>query len=264
MLSCFKNCLSLSEKKDSHGKKEGKSTNIRVLIGSHPHPFSLQERTTRGSTYQCNGCQQPGYGPYYLCTDNSCSFHYHKHCGEILRHNAPFHGNHRPYPIGRYNFEEGAPNKVRDCVACGDQVRGLRYRVWRGRLYPHLNNRVFHPLCTLLPPKIEDPGESKITLELKKRIAGNCSMCNGKAKGWAYNSTCGNYCYHVGCVKNRIMQNGQQDEASENGGTQRRIVIHVEIPSPQIRKVAEVAILLIIKALFGVLDITDIFTVLFT
>ncbi|KAF8014424.1 hypothetical protein BT93_H0293 [Corymbia citriodora subsp. variegata] len=192
-MSCFGNCLSSCRKKCPRGRQEGEGMQQPIAIGSHAHPFRYHERKRRGSTYECNACQQPGCRPYYSCTGgNGCNFHYHKRCSDILRRESPPVSNHPPYPIGRYIFDERAPGNVRYCVACGDPVLGLRYKVCR---YPLQNNRAFHPLCAVLPPRIQEPREQQIVLELKERIRGECPICQGSARGWAYNSTCGTYCY---------------------------------------------------------------------
>ncbi|XP_030512602.1 uncharacterized protein LOC115726731 [Rhodamnia argentea] len=263
MFSCFRNCLSFSKKKDSDRIQP-------IVIAGRG--FSYHEQERRGSRYKCDGCQQPVFGPYYKHISDCCNLHYHKRCGDILRLDPPPISNHHPYPVGRYIHEERAPSKVRYCIACGDQVRGLRYKVWHEkahgssnpywRLYQHLNYRAFHPLCATLPQQIQAPGEP-VVLKLEERIQGQCPICKGKAKGWAYNSTCGNCSYHVGCVKNKIIRSWQPDEeASENGGNKSRIIIHVEIQIPPIQELAAAAIRLIIKALFGFPNIADIFIVL--
>ncbi|KAI6676355.1 hypothetical protein NL676_037151 [Syzygium grande] len=170
-----------------------------IIRSQHHHQLSYRKQKTEGSTYECSGCEQPGFGPYY---SDGHKLDYHPCCSRLLSSEsssaAPV-GNYPPYPTGDLVLKETAPRKVRPCVACGDGVKMLRYK-WRHkkaqgsrntywRLYQHLINRAFHPLCASLPARIEETGEHGIVLELKERIRGECLICKGNSKGWAYNST---------------------------------------------------------------------------
>ncbi|KAI6676351.1 hypothetical protein NL676_037147 [Syzygium grande] len=223
MSSFFMNCLCLC-KTNSHGEQEGE-----IVIGGHPHPFSYHEQKRRGSTYQCNGCQQTGFGPYYSCNDDGCNFHYHKLCGDILRLHSPPVSNHHPYPVGRYVFTERAPSRVRYCIACGDQVRGAQI-----------------------------PVEGTSCWCSRNRSVASAPYAGARPMDGLTIVPGGNYCYHVGCVKSRIIQSWQ------NGGNNSEVTIRLEIQLPQIRELAAAAIRLIIGALFGLPNVADIFTVLFS
>jgi hypothetical protein len=60
-----------------------------------------------------------------------------------------------------------------------------------------------------------------INLELKEKAPSKCLICqrkkiSKKIKGWAYVSTCGEYCYHVKCVKDPVDKKFDQ----QSDGTQ--------------------------------------------
>lgn len=267
---------SSSKKKGSDGKQKGKSMRKRMMIRGHEHQLIYHEHKKSGSVYQCNGCQQPGFGPYYLCKEG-CNLHYHPCCSELLSSessessSATAVGNHRPYPTGDLVLKERAPRKARCCVACGEEVRMLRYK-WRHkkahgsrnpywRLYHHLNYRAFHPLCASLPVQIEETGEHKIVLQLMEGVEGECLICKGNAKGWAYNCTSENYSCHVRCMKKKIIERLQQKEASRES----KMTIYVKKALRPIQEILKVALKLIIGALFGSLseDLADVLEELF-
>ncbi|XP_030451373.1 uncharacterized protein LOC115673360 [Syzygium oleosum] len=230
-----------------------------IIRSQHHHQLFYHEQKKKGSTYECSGCQQPGFGPYYSCNDG-CNLYYHPCCSKLLSSDsssAASVGNYPPYPTGDLVLKETAPRKVRRCVACGDRVRMLRYK-WRHkkahgsrnpywRLYQHLINRAFHPLCASLPAQIQESREHGIVLQLMKRIQGECLICKGNSKAWAYNSTMGNYCCHVGCMKEKIMQGLQQKETSRKS----KVTIYVKKALRLILEIAKVALQLIAGALFG-------------
>ncbi|KAI6676356.1 hypothetical protein NL676_037152 [Syzygium grande] len=240
MLSCFRNAL--SKKKDSNGKQKKKE----------------------GGTYECNGCQQTGFGPYYWCINVGCNLHYHQHCGDLLRSDISWAvpvSNHPPYPTGHLILKATAPRKVRCCVACGDHVLGLRYKAWHKKAHgsynpfwlfrQQLSNRACHPLCTLLPKQIRGTGNQEIDLKLEEGMRGECPVCKGDAKGWAYNSTCRIYGYPVGCVKKKIIQSWQQEEAPGTGWKKRKVTIYVKKALRPTLEIAKWAFQQIIQVLFG-------------
>ncbi|KAK3422475.1 uncharacterized protein LOC108961014 [Eucalyptus grandis] len=260
------NSPSSSKKKGSDGKQKGKSMRKPMNIRGHEHRLIYQEQEKSGSEYQCEGCQQPGFGPYYLC-EEGCNLHYHPCCSKLLSSDpsesssAAAVGNHHPYPTGDLVLKERAPRKARCCVACGEEVRMLRYK-WRHkkahgsrnpywRLYYHLNYRAFHPLCASLPAslpvQIEETGEHEIVLQLKERIQGECLICKRNAKGWAYNCTSKKYSCHVWCMKKEIIERLQQEEASRES----KVTIYVKKALRQI--LVKLAFRLIIEAFFAFL-----------
>ncbi|KAF8022069.1 hypothetical protein BT93_G2264 [Corymbia citriodora subsp. variegata] len=235
----------------------------QINILGHEHALKYHEQKRGDSTYECNGCQQLGFGPCYSC-NASCNLHYHPRCSELLNLESPSaapRDNPPPYPTGDLVLKERVPHKVRRCVACGDEVRMLRYK-WRHRkahdpcnpywrLYHYLYYRAFHPLCASLPASLpmqmEETGKREIVLQLMERIRGECLICNGNAKGWAYNSTSENYSCHVGCMKKKIIERLQQKEASQK----RKVTIYVKRALRQILEIVKVAFQIIIEALFG-------------
>ncbi|KAF8022067.1 hypothetical protein BT93_G2262 [Corymbia citriodora subsp. variegata] len=260
MSSCFGKCLCFCKTEDSDGKQKGKNVEKPVVIRGHDHPLLPHDQKERGSTYECKGCQQLGFGPYYSCIN--CNVHYHKHCGDLLRPDissaASAVRKRPPYPTGYLVLKEKAPSRApRCCVACGDRVLGLRYKVRRRSSNPfrllsrHLNNRAFHPLCASLPKQIKANGQQEIVLELEKKIRGECLICKDKARGWAYNSTCGLCCYHVGCVKRKIIQSWQEEEAPGKRGKKKNgTIIYVKRAGRVTLEIAKWAFLQIIQALF--------------
>ncbi|GKC18338.1 hypothetical protein Tco_1020488 [Tanacetum coccineum] len=46
-----------------------------------------------------------------------------------------------------------------------------------------------------------------LTLNLKKEATAKCLHCEHKGRGWAYVSSCDDYCYHVICVMDIINDN---------------------------------------------------------
>ncbi|KAL3732204.1 hypothetical protein ACJRO7_028957 [Eucalyptus globulus] len=221
----------------------------QIKIRGHDHLIFCHEQEKRVSTYECNGCQQPGLGPYYSGKEG-CNLQNHPCCSELLSSessessSAASVSNHRPYLTGDLVLKERAQRKGRCCVARGDEVRMLRYK-WRhkkahgsrnphGRLHHHLNYQT---------------GEHKIVLELMERVRGDCFKCKGNAKGWAYSSTGENYSCHVGCMKKKIIQRLQQKEAQKS-----KLIIHVKETLRQILEIVKVAFQLIIGALFGSLS----------
>ncbi|KAF8022068.1 hypothetical protein BT93_G2263 [Corymbia citriodora subsp. variegata] len=258
MSSCFGKCRCFCKTEDSDGKQKGKKVEKPIVILGHDHPLDHHEQKRRGSTYECSGCRQLGFGPYYSCI--SCNVHYHQHCGNLLRPDissaASVVRNRSPYPTGYLVLKKKAPSRVRCCVACGDHVLGLRYKVRHDSYNPfwflsrHLNSRAFHPLCASLPEQIQGTGQQEITLVLEKTIRGECLICSGNAGGWAYNSTCGVYSYHVGCVKQKIIQIWQQEEAPENEGKKRKVTIYLKKAMQPTPEIARWVLHQIIQALF--------------
>ncbi|XP_028791372.1 uncharacterized protein LOC114747633 [Neltuma alba] len=59
----------------------------------------------------------------------------------------------------------------------------------------------------------------RVTLILKDKMPSKCVKCKrkdlkvqskGPFRGWSYVSSCGNYCYHVYCVKKLILDNWER------------------------------------------------------
>ncbi|KAB1217865.1 hypothetical protein CJ030_MR3G014725 [Morella rubra] len=73
---------------------------------------------------------------------------------------------------------------------------------------PCIRHCVLHPSCLKLPHTVTI---NEVSLILQKKAPSKCLKCQRKKvsdniEGWAYVSTCGNYCYHVKCVKELVLE----------------------------------------------------------
>lgn len=166
---------------------------------SHPHPLTLMRVET---PYCCRGCKNEGcFEPYcYQC--RGCGFYLHEAC---------FSGSQTLHPFFKQRFlfsdKSSTDQKMHAgfCVACGKSVEGSRYH--------SLSPPAFlHPSCLKLPPEMTDVDQGVI-LKLTKKISwpSKCLKCDSRkllqgVRGWAYESTCGHYRYHVACVKDLILE----------------------------------------------------------
>jgi hypothetical protein len=140
-------------------------------------------------------------------------------------------------------------------------VQGFRYHGYRPKknafveyFFP-TKELVMHPRCFSLPINKTNPGV--INLELKENAPSKCLICqrkkiSKKIKGWAYVSTCGEYCYHVKCMKDpvhKILESfDQQSDGTNTSGLQLELaykVVEVVI------KDVTLVLLPIIQAIFG-------------
>jgi phage pi2 protein 07 len=96
---------------------------------------------------------------------------------------------------------------------------------------------VLHPCCFSLSSNRTNQGlngsnEGVVKLELKKKAPSKkCLICPRKkisknVKGWAYVSTCGEYCYHVKCVKDLV---DKELEQQRSGGTNTKTLQLLEV-----------------------------------
>ncbi|XP_054789570.1 protein VACUOLELESS GAMETOPHYTES-like [Prosopis cineraria] len=177
------------------------------------HPYHLQHPIVlkrEGRPCKCSGCKELGFGPRYHCSKRDCPFILHDHCATARPTDRPrihaFMGN-RPFeflwapPAGPYR---------RYCDACGRDVRGF--------LYHDQSRHGFdlHPCCINLRRTMSD-SHGTMELSLKDKVDYTCVKCKRKDldnvqskepfRGWSYVSSCGNYCYHVYCVKTLILEN---------------------------------------------------------
>ncbi|XP_054789568.1 uncharacterized protein LOC129295117 [Prosopis cineraria] len=107
----------------------------------------------------------------------------------------------------------GGPNS-RYCDSCGQDVRGFLY-------HDQYSKHKFdlHPCCMNLKRTMSDPNGT-VELNLKDQAPSKCVKCKRKYlnnvqskeafRGWSYVSSCGNYCYHVYCVKTLILENREK------------------------------------------------------
>ncbi|KAK6272882.1 hypothetical protein POUND7_009965 [Theobroma cacao] len=193
---------------------------------SHPHRLLLESAEV---PFRCDGCKELGFGLCYQCPYEKCNFHLHKECG-----NAPPSTSHPFLKRCNFKFYKETPGwRARFCDACGLDIKGFLYQC------SHEHAHDLHPCCAELPKSLSSNGEK---IYLSNQVRSKCLKCKRKeiangVKGWSYVSSCGNYCYHVACVKEAIIENWQggyfqldvtnelqisgpsQELAGRNGGT---------------------------------------------
>ena len=124
-------------------------------------------------------------------------------------------------------------------------------------------------LCSpKLPPTLTGYG---VTLHLREKVSTECLKCKRKEismglSGWSYESTCGQYCYHVACVNDLILENEQnnvllQSMVPDEGILQKRGGSSSGKKASMYWRKAKVALKLIISAIFG--DPVSMFAIVF-
>ncbi|KAB1217861.1 hypothetical protein CJ030_MR3G014729 [Morella rubra] len=142
-----------------------------IQHSSHPH----QLISTRAETpYHCYGCQELGFDPCYQCNERQCNFHLHEECA-AANHTST---NHPFITGGRFVLSSEELQLIFCKVLNGRGALGLVLRVGRAS---------------------KGTAPSKCLKCQRKKASDNIV-------GWAYVSTCGNYCYHVKCVKELILE----------------------------------------------------------
>jgi hypothetical protein len=222
---------------------------------SHPHQLTLMSVQT---PYRCHGCKNEGCEPCYQCWD--CGFYLHEQCALGSR-------THHPFFKERFLFSDKPsidPRHVGFCVACGESVQGFRYTA-------DCNNgpAVFlHPCCLKLPLVRTDVDLEGVTVKLSKKISwpSKCLKCQSRklspeVRGWAYVSTCGNYHYHVACVKGLILEKWRKDyfdrqsDGGETTSTMSLVVEHGNLTGRKARRLSSQKIQrvlqLVVAAIFG-------------
>ncbi|KAF8402899.1 hypothetical protein HHK36_010991 [Tetracentron sinense] len=170
---------------------------------SHRHALTFEPNH---APYECNGCKEPGFGPTYLCEHNPCDFHLHEHCS-ITSLNSTF--SHSFYGDYEFRFCKEPPatknGKGRFCNACVNDIKGYVYHCITG-------DYDLHPNCVNLPLTLE---AKDVKLHLESNISLKCGRCRSRklwkdVTGWAYVSKCGQYQFHVSCVKDIIVENWEK------------------------------------------------------
>jgi hypothetical protein len=161
---------------------------------SHPHILVLESAE---EPYQCDGCKEVGFGPCFKC--EQCNFNLHEECA--MPEPSAFHPFFRKC---NFRFYENAPGyRARYCDACGKDVRGFVYQCLHEKAHD------LHPCCMKLQRTLIGDG---VKLHLSDKVSTRCLKCGSKEiskgfRGWSYESSCGQYCYHVACVKNLVLEN---------------------------------------------------------
>ena len=208
--------------------------------------------------YQCNGCMGIGFGPCYECEHEDCSFYLHEECANA----AP--STSHPFSKCSLKFHDKVPQEgERYCDACGEDVSGFVYQC------KHKNPHDFHPRCLKLPRTLTT--EDGLMLQLRKKLPSKCLYCGSKEtsnriQGWCYVSSSYQYCYHIACVKNMILEKWRKGYFIQDGNVKASYLAlqtfnpsrEIVLPSgkssskaKQIWSTAKTVIMLIISALFG-------------
>ncbi|XWS56566.1 hypothetical protein CRYUN_Cryun09bG0096300 [Craigia yunnanensis] len=171
---------------------------------SHRHKLELSYSQT---PYQCDGCKELGFGSCYHCKKNKCDFHLHEKCAV-----ADPYACHSFFNKSSFEFRKKG-KRGKHCIACGKDIQGFMYKSKKAYL---------HPCCLKLPNTLN--GDGGLTLNLKEKASSKCLICQhkeiskGKLKGWAYVSTCGKHCYHVGCVNYMNFENWKSGYFNQQSG----------------------------------------------
>lgn len=233
----------------------------KIKHSSHDSEHFLLLKHPR-KPYECDGCKGLGLGPCYKCEHEDCNFYLHEECAK-----ATPSASH-PFSKCTLRFHSRAPQKgERYCDACGQDVLGFVYQCKHNK-----NPHDYHPSCLKLQRTLT--ADDGTRLHLREKLPSKCLNCGSRKtsngiKGWSYVSSCGQYRYHVACVKDMILkkrlkvyflEDGKVNETDNSLALQSAIPSReLELPSRKssskakktwIRK-AKKAIMLIISALFG-------------
>ncbi|KAJ6325255.1 hypothetical protein OIU76_012354 [Salix suchowensis] len=230
----------------------------KITHSSHSGHFLLLKYPQE--PYKCEGCKELGFGRCYECEHEDCSFYLHEECAHATP--SAFHS----FLKCSLKFHPRAPQGgERFCDACGQDVLGFVYQCKHKR--PH----DYHPSCLKLKRTLIT--EDGTRLHLKEKPPSKCLNCRSSRtsngiKGWSYVSSCGQYCYHVACVKDMILENWRNGYFLQDGNVNevnnyralQSSIPNREVALPggrssskttQILRKAKTAVMLIISALFG-------------
>ncbi|CAK7325683.1 unnamed protein product [Dovyalis caffra] len=211
--------------------------------------------------YECDGCKGLGFGPCYKCEHEDCNFYLHADCA----HPTPsaFH----PFSRCSLKFHSKAPQYgERYCDACGQDVLGFVYQC------KHKKPCDYHPGCLKLQRTLT--AEDGTRLHLTEKLPSKCLNCgsretSNRIQGWSYVSSCGQYCYHVACVKDMILEKWRKGYFLQEGNVNEENYLALQsfLPSKEVAAIpsgkssrsktkqmwwkAKTIIMLIISALFG-------------
>ncbi|KAL5538737.1 hypothetical protein UlMin_045612 [Ulmus minor] len=161
---------------------------------SHSHTLKLKPP---GEPYKCDGCKELGFGSYFGCKYKDCNFHLHEECATIDSSHSAFHPF---FKNSTFHPQQEAFN--RHCDACGKDILGYVYQCSE-KLYD------LHPCCLKLSPTLNLSG---VDLQLVNKASKRC------LKGWSYVSSCGDFCFHVACVKEMIVENYKRGYFDHSNG----------------------------------------------
>lgn len=237
---------------------------MKITELEHPsHPDHMLTLKSSDAAYMCEGCKELGLGPCFECQD--CNFHLHEECA------MPSKSSYHPhFKRCEFTFREETYNGGRYCDACGKDVMGFVYQC------THDNAHDLHPCCLKLQRKII-AGDG-LVLRLSDKVPSKCLKCNSREisrgiKGWSYVSSCGEFCYHVACVKDLVLENwrngyfdGDKNINSVSAQTSNNFALmQIGGPSNQVAqtggrigskakkfwRIAKMVLKLIISAIFG-------------
>ncbi|KAJ6720425.1 CYSTEINE/HISTIDINE-RICH C1 DOMAIN FAMILY PROTEIN [Salix viminalis] len=253
------NCITsadMGSTKIRHSRHSGGLT--KITHSSYSGYFLLLKNPQE--PYKCDGCKELGFGPCYKCEHEGCSFYLHEECA-----NATPSAVHSYSECSlKFHFRAPQGNK-RCCDACGQDVLGFVYQC--KNKHPH----TYHPSCLKLKRTLT--AKDGTTLHLKEKLPSKCLYCGSKKtsngiKGWSYVSSCRQYCYHVACVKDMILENWRNGYFLQDGNVNEvnnyraleSSIPNREVALPrgrsssmtkQIWRKAKPVVMVIISALFG-------------
>ncbi|KAG5237587.1 protein binding protein [Salix suchowensis] len=235
----------------------------KITHSSHSGHFLLLKYPQE--PYKCEGCKELGFGPCYECEHEDCNFYLHEECANATP--SAFHSFLKCSLKFHSRAPQGAPQGgERFCDACGQDVLGFVYQC------KHKNPHDYHPSCLKLKRTLT--AEDGTRLHLKEKPPSKCLNCGSSKtsngiKGWSYVSSCGQYCYHVACVKGMILEKWKKGYFLKDGKVNKAsyyLALESSIPNKevalpsgsstssktkQIWKIAKTAVMLIVSALFG-------------
>ncbi|XP_058099877.1 protein VACUOLELESS GAMETOPHYTES-like [Magnolia sinica] len=156
-----------------------------------------------------------------------CNYHLHKDCALATPYTF-----HPFFEDCNFKFFTRPPGKLeRCCDACGRNVQGFVYHCEKC-------GNDLHPCCAQLPRVI---GDDKMKLHLHHKVKSNCHRCGWmkvrkKERSWSYVSTSKEYCFHVSCVKDMLVEEWEKEyfghdheEVGKNG-----LALQIKVPKLQL------------------------------
>nr|XP_017241164.1 PREDICTED: uncharacterized protein LOC108213890 [Daucus carota subsp. sativus] len=195
---------------------------------SHPgHKLRFYSKAP-DPNYECYGCKLPGDTNSYLrCPYENCSFYLHRVCYKFKPSHPP--AWHKFFPHCEFLLYDGITAEVSDhsgdfsyCDACGEDIRGFRYRCRPDDDSHPQGNHDVHPTC--FHRKDDITMNSGVRLELKDKVKSRCLLCKKRYPaeecvgftGWKWVSEDREYwgfpycftgtkmCFHLKCLNEEL------------------------------------------------------------
>lgn len=199
---------------------------------SHPdHKLRFYSKSP-DPNYECDGCKLPADTNSYLrCPYENCFFYLHQVCYKFRP--SPRPSWHKFFPQCEFKLYDGITAEVADqsgdfpypyCDACGEDIKGFRYRCTPYDDSHPPGNHDLHPTCLHrdADATIENRG---VPLKLKDKVKSKCVECKKRYPaeecigftGWKWVSEDRDYwgfpycftgtklCFHLKCM-NEILR----------------------------------------------------------